>query len=274
MASSRQHSTGHSERWPGPSALVNRHKLDGSMASRMLFKDGRCLETKARAPNPLKNPDWQTPKLLQRWYSSSIVIANWNQQCVKTDGWGRKSASTLRTITNGSEPGVKKLTRKWTVYSTAFFWSTYFTVFTHLHCGKYSLFVLKGPDPIMTYGQRLHRGVLSALASYFNTEKPTKMAKIWILSGQLPPWLATGAGHRPDGSAPHQYRWADVVWAPCCRDCVMGCCGVLVVFHWPLVARGNHILHLGPGLLRARLLGLCCTAAFPLIFLQLRKGPL
>ena len=31
--------------------------------------------------------------------------------------------------------------------------------------------------------------------------------------------------------------------------------------------------HLGLGILRARLLGLCCTAAFPLIFLQLRKGP-
>jgi len=103
---------------------------------------------------------------------------------------------------------------------------------------------------------------------------PAKMAKMWILSGQLPSWLAIRAGHGPDGSTPHQCRWADVVWAPCCHDCVMGCCGVLVVFHWPLVARGSHILHLGLGLLRARLLGLCCTAAFPLIFLQLRKGPL
>jgi len=73
--------------------------------------------------------------------------------------------------------------------------------------------------------------------------EPTKMAKMWTLSGQLPPWLATGAGHGPDGSAPYQYRWADVVWAPCCRDCVMGCCGVLVVFHWPLVARDSHILN-------------------------------
>ena len=101
-----------------------------------------------------------------------------------------------------------------------------------------------------------------------------KIAKMWILSGQWPSWLATRAGHGPDESAPHQYRWANVVWAPCCRDCVMGCCGGLVVFHWPLVARGSHILHLGLGLLRAHLLGLCCTAAFPLIFLQLRKGPL
>jgi len=74
---------------------------------------------------------------------------------------------------------------------------------------------------------------------------PAKMAKMWILSGQLPPWLATRAGHGPDGSTPHQYRWADVVWAPCCHDCVLGCCGFFVVFHWPLVARGSHILHLG-----------------------------
>ena len=92
--------------------------------------------------------------------------------------------------------------------------------------------------------------------------------------GAIAPWLATRAGHGQDGSTPHQYRWADVVWAPCCHDCVMGCCGVLVFFQWPLVARDIHILHLGLGLLRARLLGLCCTAPFPLIFLQLRKGPL
>ena len=99
---------------------------------------------------------------------------------------------------------------------------------------------------------------------YKASDVPAHMVhvKMWILSGQWPRWPATGAGHGPDGSAPHQYRWADIVWAPCCRDCVMGCCGVLVVFHWPLVARGSHILHLGLGLLRARLLGLCCTAAF------------
>ena len=103
---------------------------------------------------------------------------------------------------------------------------------------------------------------------------PAKMAKMWILSGQLPPWLATGAGHGPDGSEPYQYRWVNVVWAPCCCNCVMGCCRVLVVFHLPLVAHDSHILYLGLGLLRTRLLGLCCTSAFPLIFPQLRKGPL
>ena len=126
--------------------------------------------------------------------------------------------------------------------------------------------------------QSLYTFTRTHIWTYIHTNRlahtQRKMAKMWILSGQLPLWLATGAGHGPDGSAPHQYRWADVVWAPCCRDCVMVCCGVLVVFHWPLVARGSHILHLGLGVLRARLLGLCCTDAFPLIFLQLRKGPL
>ena len=33
-----------------------------------------------------------------------------------------------------------------------------------------------------------------------------KMAKMWILSGQLPLWLATGAGHGPDGSAEKSIR--------------------------------------------------------------------
>jgi len=45
-------------------------------------------------------------------------------------------------------------------------------------------------------------------------DSPAKMAKMWIISGQLPPRLATRAGHGPDGWTPHQYRWADVVWAP------------------------------------------------------------
>ena len=129
-----------------------------------------------------------------------------------------------------------------------------------------------------TYVYELLNHILHIFLSSFeesnSQNSPAKMAKMWIFSGQWSPWPATGAGHGPDGSTPRQYRWADVVWAPCCHDCVMGCCGVLVDFHWPLVARGSHILHLGLGLLRARLLGLCCTAAFPLIFLQLRKGPL
>jgi hypothetical protein len=37
--------------------------------------------------------------------------------------------------------------------------------------------------------------------------------------------LAAWVGHELGGQAPHQSRWASFVWAPRCRDCVMGCCG-------------------------------------------------
>ena len=47
MAPSRQHSAGHSERWSGPSAFVNRQKQNDSMASRARSEDGRCPATKA-----------------------------------------------------------------------------------------------------------------------------------------------------------------------------------------------------------------------------------
>jgi len=86
-------------------------------------------------------------------------------------------------------------------------------------------------------------------------------------------WLAAGAGHELDGSAPHQCRRADVVLAPRCRDCLMVCCRVWSFFHWPFVSSWTVTLII----LR---LGLCSptaalfTAAFPPIFLQLRKGPL
>jgi len=41
--------------------------------------------------------------------------------------------------------------------------------------------------------------------------------------GALTPWLADWAGYELGGLAPHQCRWAGVVWSPRCRDCVMGC---------------------------------------------------
>jgi len=48
----------------------------------------------------------------------------------------------------------------------------------------------------------------------------------------------------------------------------------LDVPHWPFVSPWTvTLVILGLKVLRAHLLGLCCTAAFPLIFLQLRKGP-
>jgi len=64
---------------------------------------------------------------------------------------------------------------------------------------------------------------------------------------------------------PHQYRWADVVWAPRCRDCVMGWCRVWSFFHRPFVSSWTvTLIILGLGFLRARLLRLCA----PLLSLQ------
>jgi len=88
---------------------------------------------------------------------------------------------------------------------------------------------------------------------------------------------ATWVGYELGGSGPHQCRWADVIWALRFRDCVMVCCRV-----WSFFIDLSFLREQSPwsfsGLdscrLRARLLRLCCTAAFPPIFLQLRKGPL
>ena len=88
-------------------------------------------------------------------------------------------------------------------------------------------------------------------------------------------WLAAWASQELSGSAPHQCRWAGVVWAPRCRDlrdgllAGVGCSSLTFRFSWTVT-----LIILGLGFLRARLLRLCCTADFPPIFLQLRKGPL
>jgi len=109
-----------------------------------------------------------------------------------------------------------------------------------------------------------------------NLWKHEKMAGMWILflsrrivfvarslSGPWTRWI---------GPAPIQMRG-------CCRQCVV------VTVWWAAVQFCHSALILrlsqtptscvfGIGLLRARLLGLCCTADFPPIFLQLRKRPL
>ena len=63
----------------------------------------------------------------------------------------------------------------------------------------------------------------------------------------------------------------DVVCSPRCRDCVWAVQG-LVVFNIDLSLLREQSI--GLGFLCARLLQLFCTAVFPPIFLQLRKGPL
>jgi len=72
---------------------------------------------------------------------------------------------------------------------------------------------------------------------------------------------------------------APVQMSGCCLGAALSwlCDGLLqglVVFHWPFVSSWTvTLIILGHGFLRARVLWLCCTAAFPPIFLQLRKGP-
>jgi len=76
---------------------------------------------------------------------------------------------------------------------------------------------------------------------------------------------------RPRTSADEQ----NVVWALHYCDCVWAVAGFGCFFCWPLVSSWTFtLIILGLGFLRDRLLRLCCTAVFPPIFLQLRKGPL
>jgi len=87
MAPSRQHSAGHNKWRSGPSALVNRQKQDGSMASRRVLKTAGARRRKPEGTKPIEEPRWE---LLKHWHASSEVIANWNQQWVRTDEWGKK----------------------------------------------------------------------------------------------------------------------------------------------------------------------------------------
>ena len=61
-----------------------------------------------------------------------------------------------------------------------------------------------------------------------NLENGGKMAKMWILFRNIDSWLAAWAGHELGGSSPQQCRWAGVVWAPRCRDCVRAVAGLVV----------------------------------------------
>jgi len=107
------------------------------------------------------------------------------------------------------------------------------------------------------------------------TQNGGKMVEMWSYFGASTPELAPWASHELGGLAPHQCRWVGVVWAPHCRDlhdgllAGFGCSSLTLRFSWTVT-----LIILGLGFLRAHLLRLCCTAAFPPIFLQLRKGPL
>jgi len=62
------------------------------------WRQERVLKTtgarwrKPPGTKPIEEPQWE---LLKHCYSSWEVIANWNQQWVKTDEWGKKGGRTL-----------------------------------------------------------------------------------------------------------------------------------------------------------------------------------
>jgi len=74
-------------------------------------------------------------------------------------------------------------------------------------------------------------------------EKPAKMAKMQPRFGGSLLWPTTWVGHELGGSALHQCRWADVVWAPRYRDYVMGCCGVWSFFNDLSFLVNSHLDH-------------------------------
>ena len=49
-----------------------------------VLKTAGARRRKPQGTKPNEEPQWE---LLKHWYSSSEVIANWNQQRVKTDEW-------------------------------------------------------------------------------------------------------------------------------------------------------------------------------------------
>jgi len=94
-----------------------------------------------------------------------------------------------------------------------------------------------------------------------------KMVEMWSYFGESTrtPELATWVGHELGGLAPHQCRWAGVVWAPRCRDlrdgllAGVGCSSLTLRFSWTVT-----LIILGLGFLRARILRLYS----PLLSLQ------
>ena len=63
------------------------------MASRArVLKTAGARRRKPQGTKPIEEPRWE---LLKHWYLSSEVIANWNQQWVKTNEWEKKGGRTL-----------------------------------------------------------------------------------------------------------------------------------------------------------------------------------
>jgi len=60
-----------------------------------VLKTAGAQRRKPQGTKPIEEPRWE---LLKHWYSSSEVIANWNEQWVKTDEWEKKGGRTLHWL--------------------------------------------------------------------------------------------------------------------------------------------------------------------------------
>ena len=56
-----------------------------------VLKTAGARRRKPQGTKPIEEPRWE---FLKYMYSSSEVIANWNEQWVKTDEWGKKGGRT------------------------------------------------------------------------------------------------------------------------------------------------------------------------------------
>jgi len=70
---------------------IDRNKTAQWRQERIL-KTAGARRRKPQGTKPIEEPRWE---LLKHWHSSSEVIANWNQQWIKTDEWGEKGGCTL-----------------------------------------------------------------------------------------------------------------------------------------------------------------------------------
>ena len=92
------------------------------------------------------------------------------------------------------------------------------------------------------------------------------MVEMWSYFGNSTTELVTWVDHVLGGLAPHQCRWAVVVWASRCRDlhdglfAGVGRSSLTIRFSWTVT-----LIILGLGFLRACVLRLCCSLGGVLI---------
>ena len=77
----------HSERWSGPSISLRQSTKNRTAQWRQerVLKTAGAQRRKPQGTKPIEEPRWA-----KHWYLSSEVIANWNEQWVKTSEWGKK----------------------------------------------------------------------------------------------------------------------------------------------------------------------------------------